>query len=64
VDYGGKLRTILEPNPKRRRREFQDEQDLEDEEDEDGDGEGDSVDDDTWAYSQVNLKGIRKRLIE
>ena len=49
------MRTIIDHNPKRRRRNQPEEEDEEDEEDEDGERE--AVDDDTWAYSQVNLKG-------
>jgi RXT2-like, N-terminal len=55
VEYGGKLRTIIDHNPKRRRKYIQEEE--EDEEDEEEEGERDPFDDDTWPYSQVNLKG-------
>ena len=55
MEYGGKYRSIIDHNPKRRRRVHQEE----DEDDDDGEQEGEreALDDDTWPYSQVNLKG-------
>lgn len=57
VDYGGRLRTVIDHNPKRRRKNHQEDEDDEDEEEYD-DGDRELYDDDTWPYSQVNLKGI------
>ena len=58
MDYGGRLRTVIDHNPKRRRRNYQD--DVEDEEEDEYDeGEREPYDDDTWPYSQVNLKGTQ-----
>jgi len=56
VEYGGKLRTVIDHNPKRRRKNLQD--DDEEEEEEEDDEEREPYDDDTWPYSQVSLKGI------
>ena len=55
MEYGGKLRTVIDHNPKRRRKNVQDEDD--EDEDEDEDEEREPYDDDTWPYSQVSLKG-------
>jgi hypothetical protein len=55
VEYGGKLRTVIDHNPKRRRKNAQDDDDEDEEEDDDEERE--QYDDDTWPYSQVNLKG-------
>ena len=37
VDYGGRLRTIVDHNPRRRRKDFHDEQEIEEEYDDDED---------------------------
>lgn len=55
VEYGGKLRTIIDHNPKRRRKYPQED---DEEEEEEGDHEKEPFDDDTWPYSQVNIKGL------
>ena len=55
MEYGGKLRTVIDHNPKRRRKNAQD--DDEEDEEEDDDEEREQYDNDTWPYSQVNLKG-------
>jgi hypothetical protein len=57
VEYGGKLLTVIDHNPKRRRRNHHEDDEEEEDEDEEEDGEFEPYDDDTWAYSQVNLKG-------
>ena len=55
MEYGGRLRTVIDHSPKRRRKNHQED----DEEDDEGyeEGEREPYDDDTWPYSQVNLKG-------
>ena len=55
MEYGGKLRTVIDHNPKRRRKNAQDDDDEDEEEDDDEERE--QYEDDTWPYSQVNLKG-------
>ena len=57
MEYGGRLRTVIDHNPKRRRKSHQDDDDEEEDEEEYDDGEREPYDDDTWPYSQVNLKG-------
>ena len=57
MEYGGKLRTVIDHNPKRRRRNHQEDEEEEEDDDDDEEGEYEPYDDDTWPYSQVNLKG-------
>ena len=56
MEYGGKLRNIIDFNPKRRRKNLHDEDNEEDEEEEDPERE--PLEDDSWAYGQVNVKGF------
>ena len=56
VEYGGRLRHIIDHNPKRRRKNPR--EDEEEEDDEDEDPEHDQYADDIWPYSQVNIKGM------